>query len=858
MKKRFLAGVLIVIMLFALTACGNKETGNSSVGSQSGSDRIKNPASKEGVFKVTDLDVDFGVENVNYYNFNNIKVIDDVLYAVVHLGFNNGNSQRYITMDASGNVLSNIVLQEQIWENIVNEYPVVEELETEDTEETLEENSTEEEVTEAAVAVTNEKVALAAASGAVTLPMLPMPELPAEGTAGEDSSATEETEQYEEYNNIYSYQILDDGKLVYVEMYEKYLMETWELVENRCTMVTCEPSGEKISSIEIDPKLEEGQYFYVNSLIPGSNNHMYVMCDGFHFDVDLTSGEAKKIEANDLTRDIYSVAFYKNGYPVVNKWNDDYTKQSYVAVDLAKGVVVEEVTLPDSIMNYNFFEGTNSGYDLVLAGNNAVYGYKYGNEDMTLLMDYVNSDLATYRLRNISFTDPEHFVALYNDIINGESRIASFVKVAPEDVPDKEGLTMATYYTDSEVTSRVIEFNKASDKYRILIHDYSQYSTYDDYNAGITRLDNDIISGKIPDILYLQENIPVEKYAAKGMLADFYELIEADETLQLEDYCTNVFKAYETEGKLYQLPTKFYIMTVLGKTSIFGSETGLTWDELDSVLAQYPEAKAFTEMTKEGILRNAMTFNYAQLVDQVTGDCYFNTDSFKKILEFANTFPAEINYDELYNDEEYWNNYQLQYMEDRTLLMQSGMYSFNDIWRNAYTNFMEDVTPIGYPTMDGNGNVVSAMSSYAISAKSASVEGAWEFVKGFISEEEQMKSAEQSYSWGLPVLKKALEATAELIKARPYYLDEKGEKVEYDDYIYVNGEEILLEPATDAEVQKWLNFIYSVDRKAVYNYEQAMSIILEDAAGYFSGDKTVDEVAGIIQSRMNIFISENQ
>ena len=40
--------------------------------------------------------------------------------------------------------------------------------------------------------------------------------------------------------------------------------------------------------------------------------------------------------------------------------------------------------------------------------------------------------------------------------------------------------------------------------------------------------------------------------------------------------------------------------------------------------------------------------------------------------------------------------------------------------------------------------------------------------------------------------------------------------------------------------------------------EHAMSIILEDAAGDFSGDKTVDEVAGIIQSRMNIFISENQ
>ncbi len=857
MKKRITAFLLSVIMVLSLAACGKSGDGDT----QTGSNGIKNPASKEGVFKVTDLEVDFGVEDVNYYNFNKIKMIDDVLYAVVHIGFLNGNSQRYITMDASGNILTNAVLQEQIWGDMVEEYPVAEDLAMEETaEEETEEADTEEAVTEETAVQARTEVAFeATASSAVMLPMLPTPELPAEGTETEDGEPEEgETEEFEEYTNIYSYEILDDGKLIYAEMYEKYLMETWELVENNCALVICEPSGEEVSRINIDPELEEGEYFYVNTLIPGKDNHMYVMCDGFHFDVDLTAGEAKKIEANDLTRDIYSVAFYKDGLPVINKWNDDYTKQSYVSVDLAKGEVVEEIALPENLMNYNYFEGTNSGYDLVLSGSNAVYGYKYGTEDLTLLMDYVNSDLATYRLRNITFTDTDHFVAIYNDIINGESRIATFAKVAPEDVPDKEGLTLATYYTDTEVTSRVIDFNKASDKYRILIHDYSQYSTYEDYNAGITRLDNDIVSGKVPDIIYVTENIPIEKYAAKGMLADFYELIEADEDINLEDYADNVFKAYEIDGELYQLPTKFYVMTVLGKTSIFGNETGLTWDELDSILAQYPEAVAFTETTKGGALRSAMTFNYSQLVNSLTGECYFNTDSFKKILEFANTFPEEINYDELYNDETYWENYQLQYMEDRTLLMQSGIYSFNDAWRSAYNNFMEEVTPVGYPTVEGNGNVLSAMSSYAISAKSASTQGAWEFVKGFISEEEQMISAEQSYSWGLPVLKKALEQSAELLKSRPYYLDEKGEKVEYDDYIYINGEEILLEPATDEEVQKWVDFIYSVDKKATYNYEQAMEIISEDAAGYFSGQKSLDDVAGIIQSRMNIFISENQ
>lgn len=819
MMKRVLALLLSTIMILSLVACGNADDDDG----KNGGNKIKNPVSKEGVFKIADMEVDLGIEDVDYYNYNQVKIIDNIIHLVVNASFYNGNTQRYITMDMDGNVLSNTTMYERIYEV----YDDKEDVEV-------------------------EAVPLAEVAAEAVM-------LPAVNVTTESMETSEEEALYEEYNNIYSYQILRDGGLVYVDVYEKYLMQTWELVETTCTLVVCDSSGENRKEITLNPDLEEGEYFYVNTIIQGEEDLVYIMCDGFYFSADLSSGAVNKIKANDVTRDIYYPVFYKDGLPVVSIWNTDYTKQTYAAIDLSTGQKVEEVIIPDNLINYEFHDGSNSGYDLVLSGNNGVYGYNFGDKDVTLLMDYINSDLATYRIRSISFTDKDHFVAVYNDIIDGKNILATFTKVAPEDVPDKEGLTLATYYTDTNVTKRVVEFNKASDKYRILIKDYSQYSTYDDYEAGITRLNNEIISGEAPDIIRVSQNLSIENYATKGMLVDFYRLIDKDETINLEDYCTNVFKAYEINGRLYELPTSFYIQTVYGKTDIFGEDTSLTWEELEAVLKQYPESVAFSEIVKEGALRNALMFSYTQLVDAETGECNFNSDDFKKILEFANTFPEEINYDELYGDEDYWMNWQTQYIEDRTLLYQRSIYSVYEAWIGGYSNFGEEATPVGFPTKEGQGSTVTATESFAISAKSDSIDGAWEFVKWFISEEAQIQEDDDRYAyWELPVLKKALEKSAECIKTKPYYLDENGDKIEYDETVYINNQEIVIEPATEEEVQKWLDFIYSVDRKGSYAYDKAMEIISEEAAAYFSGQKSVDDVAAIIQSRMDIFISEDR
>ena len=98
---------------------------------------------------------------------------------------------------------------------------------------------------------------------------------------------------------------------------------------------------------------------------------------------------------------------------------------------------------------------------------------------------------------------------------------------------------------------------------------------------------------------------------------------------------------------------------------------------------------------------------------------------------------------------------------------------------------------------------------------------------------------------------KAAEATQ-----KSYYMD-GDEKVEYDDTFELNGEQITLEPLSQAQVDQIVAFIETVNQSSYYD-EDVMNIISEEAASFFHGRKSAAEVAKVIQSRVQIYVDENR
>ena len=140
-----------------------------------------------------------------------------------------------------------------------------------------------------------------------------------------------------------------------------------------------------------------------------------------------------------------------------------------------------------------------------------------------------------------------------------------------------------------------------------------------------------------------------------------------------------------------------------------------------------------------------------------------------------------------------------------------------------------------------------------ISAKSKHQDGAWQFLRQFLTEEYQ--TSDEIYD--MPVLKSAFVEKAKEGTEKSYWTDEEGNKEYYDDTWYINGEEIVLEPYTQEEVDAMCEFIYTVNRTAYYNTD-IVNIITEEAEAFFSGQKSVQDVVDIIQSRAQVFVNENR
>ena len=94
-------------------------------------------------------------------------------------------------------------------------------------------------------------------------------------------------------------------------------------------------------------------------------------------------------------------------------------------------------------------------------------------------------------------------------------------------------------------------------------------------------------------------------------------------------------------------------------------------------------------------------------------------------------------------------------------------------------------------------------------------------------------------------------------KQRPYWEDENGEKQYYDDTYWIGDTEITIQPSTDKTINQVMTLLESVNQ-VYYRDENWMNIVTEEAANYFEGDKSPEDVAKIIQSRVNIYVNESK
>lgn len=358
----------------------------------------------------------------------------------------------------------------------------------------------------------------------------------------------------------------------------------------------------------------------------------------------------------------------------------------------------------------------------------------------------------------------------------------------------------------------------------IEVVDYSVYGSQDS-SLSAAKLLADMVAGDIPDIydfsLSSIDTIPSSaQFARRGLLEDLYPYIDSDPELSREDFIPGVMSAMEIDGGLYELVPSFSLVTTFASSRVLGDGAPLTYDDLNFMAAnsEYFDSVFDKYRGRMWLLGNILDASGSKLVDWTKGECYFDSDYFRSLLETMRAIPEEG--EEMPSSTLY-----------KSVSMSTGLLYYviaNDLWMasTAPLAYGEDYCFPGLPEL---GSAIYPNCCYGISAYSQNKEQCWQFLRQFLT-------GEYGSSFYLSPRKDALaqrvEETwtgfADIQQYHPHGLEAMEKLLD----IAVNCTSVMRH---DPEI--W-------------------QIVYSQSLAYFAGDKSLEDTAEQIQSRVSLYMAE--
>lgn len=590
--------------------------------------------------------------------------------------------------------------------------------------------------------------------------------------------------------------------------------------------------------------------FYPQGMVIDPSGNIYVSSFGRILVLNSQGETVCDITDNTLNGKLFFVGdtIYADGY----KYDPSGGVGAYVLypVDTASG------NLGDPIAGYEQYE--HSLYScrgkIYTSDSSGLFTIDPATKEKNAVLMWKDTDLLIGNSTNEFYVLSEDTIFCLSKTINSEQvpSLSLLTRETENPNKNKQILTLACISAagDADLQKAVITFNRQSAGYRIEINDYAadfDYSTIENendmdaaYDKMIDQINLDILSGSGPDILYGNSWMPLSNYESKGLLVDLNTLIEKDSSFNKADYIESVINMCETDGHLYKMPGGFYIDGLMGRQSVIGDRSGWTADEFKMMADNLPDGMSPVSKytTQSLLLSEALNYSMDSYVNETTGEVSFAVDEFYQLLDYAKVYgakdAAETEFVALPED---------LFKDGQVALMDCDIFA-----PSIYSDFQnfagEPISIVGYPSAGKSGPICRMSNIVAISSESSQVDGCWEFVKVCLSEEVQHEIADwYNTSGGIPVLKTEFEAQLE------ESMNPDLAAASYDWF----GNPAKAITAEQAQEYRDLidNLSYPVDSD-----NEILSIILEEVPAYFSDQKSAEEVASLIQDRVQTLVYE--
>ena len=619
-------------------------------------------------------------------------------------------------------------------------------------------------------------------------------------------------------------------------------METGQLEE--VVIKKMAPDGRELFSLDVSEIfLQQPDFYYITAVLMDEENNYYV-CTGENIYVIKPDGSLySHIDAGQYINSFFRM---KNGKIVAAYFG----AQGFLLNEVIPGQ--KELKPLDSSISFDY--GTYQGgkdTDLLYTQDGILCSCNLTDEKPQEILRWTDFDVNSGNLTDVALLSDERIAAITTDYMseNGGTELVLLTRKKRSEVSEKKILTYGAFYLSFYAERDITAFNRQSQEYRIMVQEYGDASmSFDKKMEGYAKA---LEAGNIPDIIDLTYcPMTLETLICVGAVEDLTPYLEADETIKKEDYIPNVLSAYERDGGLYAIMPCFGVEAFVGRADEIGEKKTWTTEDVITLLdSKEADTKLLPGADKWSILWIMCNRNQDMFIDKDSGACSFTGEEFKKILEFANRFPNEGNDDSTLDD----------LRNGRTLLNREGITSVQQYQMYEYM-FGGPVNTIGYPSFGESGlTLKSNGTTVAMSAYSENKEGIWEFIRFNLSKERQENAG--SPNGGFPILKSALEKQFEKDMEQEYIKDENGSQREMPKSTWMRslgGEEFTVEvyAANEEQVARVREMIETAQNEESMNTE-ILNIISEEASGYFEGQKSVEDVAAVVQNRVQLYMNEN-
>ena len=640
-----------------------------------------------------------------------------------------------------------------------------------------------------------------------------------------------------------------------------------ENAEYEYLVLVIDPSGNTIRSTKLE---WEEEYRDIGSDLSILDDGMYVYSGGTK--MYLFDRNGKMIhEISDGDRDLRGEIVEQDGKKYVMSVKDDPGAANpiqFKELDLQTGKLGQPINA-DILSGYTnirpvregIFVNTLSGffeYDIRKGTLEEVFNWNDTDVDRTLLNSSYHSDMEC-----IPKNGNEFFVLGYSskEIYGHEfPYLIHLTRAATNPHAGKKTIVIGgeNIFQYQELLSFAGRYSAdIGSQSRIVFVDYTEGLRPEDSVISLEQsVYLDSLNGNGADILInMFDSIA---FRNEEVMEDLNRYMDGSNGIKREEYFDSVFRACETDGKLYHVPLRYELHGMVTNQDLIPSSGGWTLEEFEKTAQELPDGTGFIEGTLyDDLLKYLLTSALPQFADYPGKKADFDNDDMKRILTMTRDYgvskiPVEeeiVEADMDFGREGVVSYYMIPVQENfREGKLAARFYDIRAV--EDYT-IMKDMGPenisfLGYPAREKTGMAVHPTLTMGITSSSTSKDQAWDFIKAFMGR----TPSEAVPTPAMSVRRETFETESRAILERSAenYEERFWDSPSVQKYVKIHDMESWSHLVTEDDINEVRNLIGSVTASTCGD-PALLDIIMEEAAAYFAGDRSIDEVLKTIQKR---------